>query len=36
VLEPNRSAILIIAGDKSGQWNWWYRQAIPEAEQLYS
>jgi hypothetical protein len=30
-----RSAILLVAGDKAGQWNRWYRQAIPEAEQLY-
>ena len=33
--DPWRSAILLIAGDKSGQWNRWYREAIPEAEQLY-
>ncbi|MEV0394606.1 type II toxin-antitoxin system RelE/ParE family toxin [Polymorphospora rubra] len=33
--DPWRSAILLIAGDKSGQWNRWYREAIPEAEHLY-
>jgi hypothetical protein len=35
VLDPWRSAILLVAGDKSGQWNKWYRAAIPRAEQLY-
>jgi hypothetical protein len=34
--DPWRSAILLIAGDKSGQWNRWYREAIPEAEHLYT
>lgn len=33
--DPWRSAILLIAGDKAGQWQRWYRQAIPLAEQLY-
>ena len=28
-------AVLLVAGDKSGQWARWYREAIPEAEQLY-
>ena len=36
VFDPWRSAILLVAGDKSGQWNRWYRAAIPEAEQLYA
>ena len=35
VFDPYRSAVLLIAGDKSGQWNRWYRTAIPEAERLY-
>ena len=30
-----RAAILLVAGDKSGQWAKWYRTAIPRAEQLY-
>lgn len=34
--DPWRSAILLIAGDKSGQWSRWYRDAIPEAEELYA
>jgi hypothetical protein len=35
VFDPYRSAVLLVAGDKSGQWNRWYRTAIPEAERLY-
>ena len=35
VFDPWRSAILLVAGDKSGQWAKWYRTAIPRAEQLY-
>jgi hypothetical protein len=34
--DPWRSAILLIAGDKSGQWRRWYHDAIPEAEELYA
>jgi hypothetical protein len=33
--DPWRSSILLVAGDKSGQWNEWYRDAIPLAEQRY-
>ena len=32
VFDPWRSAILLVAGDKSRQW---YRTAIPRAEQVY-
>ena len=35
VFDPWRSAVLLVAGDKSGQWDKWYRTAIPRAEQLY-
>ena len=35
VFDPWRSAVLLAAGDKSGQWSRWYRTAIPQAEQLY-
>jgi hypothetical protein len=35
VFDPWRSVILFVAGDKSGQWDKWYRTAIPRAEQLY-
>jgi DNA-binding XRE family transcriptional regulator len=29
VFDPWRSAVLLVAGDKSGQWDKWYRTAIP-------
>jgi hypothetical protein len=35
VFDPWRSAILLVAGDKSAQWERWYRDSIPRAEQLY-
>jgi hypothetical protein len=35
VFDPWRSVVLLVAGDKSGQWSRWYRTAIPQAEQLY-
>jgi hypothetical protein len=35
VFDPWRSVILLVAGDKAGQWEKWYRTAIPRAEQLY-
>ena len=34
--DPWRSAILLIAGDKSGQWDRWYRMAVPDAELLFA
>ena len=35
VFDPWRSVILLVAGNKSGQWGKWCRTAIPRAEQLY-
>jgi hypothetical protein len=35
VFDPWRSAVILVAGNKSGEWAQWYRQAIPQAEQLY-
>ncbi|MFG2038581.1 type II toxin-antitoxin system RelE/ParE family toxin [Dactylosporangium sp. NPDC048998] len=35
VFDPWRSSILLVAGDKAGQWNAWYQEAIPLAEQRY-
>lgn len=34
VFDPWRSAILLVAGDKAGNWRQWYREAIPRAEHL--
>jgi Phage derived protein Gp49-like (DUF891) len=33
--DPWRSSILLVAGDKAGRWNAWYKEAIPLAEQRY-
>ncbi|MCQ6553517.1 type II toxin-antitoxin system RelE/ParE family toxin [Streptomyces sp. C10-9-1] len=34
--DPWRSAILLLGGDKSGNWSGWYKRAIPRAEELYA
>lgn len=34
--DPRRTAILLLGGNKSGKWERWYRQAIPQAEALYA
>jgi hypothetical protein len=31
----SRIALLLVAGDKSGQWSTWYQEAIEEAEETY-
>jgi hypothetical protein len=33
--DPWRDSILLVAGDKSGRWKEWYREAIPIAEYRY-
>lgn len=33
--DPKRSAILLIAGDKTGDWTRWYRKNIPLADDLF-
>jgi hypothetical protein len=33
--DPNRSAVMLIGGNKTGSWERWYRQRIPAAERLY-
>ena len=33
--DPERKAILLIAGDKTGQWDRWYRENVPLADELY-
>jgi hypothetical protein len=35
VFDPWRAAILLVAGDRAGNWERWYREAIPRAERLY-
>jgi hypothetical protein len=33
--DPSRSALLLLGGDKTGNWQRWYRENIPVAERLY-
>ncbi len=33
--DPRRAAILLLGGDKTGQWSSWYVQAIPQADEPY-
>lgn len=35
VFDPRRHAILLLGGDKSGQWEDWYKVAVPKADDLY-
>jgi hypothetical protein len=34
--DAERAALLLVAGSKTGEWQQWYRWAIPEAEAAYS
>jgi hypothetical protein len=35
VFDPVRRAVLLVAGDKSGNWQRWYQTAIPLADDRY-
>ncbi|MFE6490435.1 type II toxin-antitoxin system RelE/ParE family toxin [Streptomyces sp. NPDC057748] len=35
VFDPDRNAVLLVAGNKSGRWREWYGQSIPVAEARY-
>lgn len=35
IFDPARNAVLLVAGDKAGRWQEWYREAIPAAEAAY-
>ena len=34
--DPRRTAILLLGGDKSNDWDEWYDRNVPIAEQLYA
>ena len=34
--DPARDAVLLLAGDKRGEWNDWYPKAIPIADQRFA
>jgi hypothetical protein len=36
VFDPERRAVLLVAGDKAGNWSRWYRDAIKLAEDRYT
>lgn len=36
VFDPARQAVLLVAGDKAGDWTRWYRDSIPIAEQRFA
>jgi hypothetical protein len=33
--DPRRTAILLIGGDKSGEWKAWYERMVPIADDLF-
>lgn len=35
IFDPDRNAVLLVAGDKSGAWGEWYEANIPVAEGRY-
>ncbi len=35
VFDPHRRAVVLLGGDKSGDWNGWYKRMVPLADKLY-
>jgi hypothetical protein len=35
IFDPERQAVLLVAGDKAGRWSTWYTENIPVAESRY-
>ncbi len=35
VFDPEREAVFLVAGDKSGRWETWYRDAVPLADKRF-
>lgn len=35
IFDPERQAVLLVAGDKAGDWKGWYETNIPIADQRY-
>ncbi|MDX2540383.1 type II toxin-antitoxin system RelE/ParE family toxin [Streptomyces sp. WI04-05B] len=35
-VRPDRQAVILVGGDKAGNWSGWYRVAVPQAEQAYA
>lgn len=36
IFDPIRRAVLLLGGSKTGQWERWYREAVPIADRLFS
>jgi hypothetical protein len=36
VFDPRRQAVILVGGDKAGNWRGWYRTAVPLAEAAYA
>lgn len=36
VFDPERRAVFLVGGDKSGKWSDWYKTAVPRAEDAYT
>lgn len=36
VFDPDRQAVILVDGNKAGNWSGWYRLAVPQAEQVYA
>lgn len=34
--DPQRQALFVVAGDKAGRWNDWYREVIELADRRFS
>ena len=34
--DPRREAIFLVAGDKAGNWDGWYLEAIPLADERFT
>ena len=35
MFDPRRQVILLVGGDKTGNWSSWYEVAVPMADDLY-
>lgn len=36
MFDPVRQAVILVGGDKAGDWKGWYRRAVPSAEMAYA
>ncbi|MFC0003019.1 type II toxin-antitoxin system RelE/ParE family toxin [Micromonospora siamensis] len=36
VFDPWSQAVLLVAGNKAGDWDRWYNRAVPQAEDAYA